>query len=150
MSDPPSETTGLFFQLFLEIGIIDQLATTAFEALLPHGLTVAQFSVLNHMIRLGDQKTPAELASAFQVTRGTMTSTLQKLETKGFVEFAPDERDGRSKRVLLTSTGRRAQQEALTAAAPAFSRVGATLSKEDVEGLLPTLIKLRTFLDNNR
>jgi hypothetical protein len=58
--------------------------------------------VLNHCVRLGDNRTPAELAAAFQVTRATLTSTLQRLEAKGFIRMARDPRDGRSKRVLLT------------------------------------------------
>ena len=36
-------------QVFAEIGIIDQLATTRMDRLLPVGLTSAQFSVLNHL-----------------------------------------------------------------------------------------------------
>ncbi|MEQ9315924.1 MAG: MarR family transcriptional regulator, partial [Henriciella sp.] len=94
------------FRLFNEIGIISQLGSTAFERVLPHGLTQAQFTLLNHCVRLGDNKTPAYLAAAFQVTRGTLTSTLQRLEQKGFIRLAPDDQDGRSKRVLLTDAGR--------------------------------------------
>lgn len=36
------------FRMFTEIGIINQLATTLFERTMPHDLTVAQFSLLNH------------------------------------------------------------------------------------------------------
>lgn len=146
----PEDLSDLFFQLFLEIGIIDQLASTAFEGVLPFGLTRAQFSVLNHFMRLGDRKTPAELASAFQVTRGTMTSTLQKLEKKGFVEITPDETDGRSKRILMTSAGREAHRTALITAAPALIQISQALSADDVDRILPTLQKLRLWLDSNR
>ena len=83
----PEEAVSAYFQLYNEIGIIDQLASTQFERALPHGLTQAQFSLLNHCVRLGDGETPAQLASAFQVTKGTMTSTLQKLTAKGFVMY---------------------------------------------------------------
>ena len=34
-------------EVFAEIGLIDQLATTMIDRLLPTGLTSAQFSVLN-------------------------------------------------------------------------------------------------------
>ena len=140
----------LYFQLFLEIGIIDQLASTAFESQLPHGLTQAQFSILNHFTRLGDDKTPADLASAFQVTRGTMTSTLQKLEAKGFVSLQPSPQDGRSKRVFITDDGRSAHTDALKAAAPTLLRVNDALTDEDVRAILLTLQKLRKWLDENR
>jgi len=145
----PSDEARLF-TLFNEIGIIHQLSSTAFERVLPHGLTQAQFTVLNHCVRLGDNKTPAQLASAFQVTRGTLTSTLQRLETKGFVEIVPDAKDGRSKRVLLTPSGREAATACIAAAAPILTRARSALSRSEVEGLLPVLTKLRVWLDENR
>lgn len=148
-SPQPSDGARLF-TLFNEIGIIHQLSSTAFERNLPHGLTLAQFSVLNHFVRLGDNKTPAQLASAFQVTRGTMTSTLQRLEAKGFVTITPDAQDGRSKRVGLTPTGRTAAAACIAAAAPILTRAREALSRDEVERLLPALTKLRAWLDENR
>ncbi|MCG9914961.1 MAG: MarR family transcriptional regulator [Phenylobacterium sp.] len=148
-SPVPSHEARLF-TLFNEIGIINQLSSTAFERVLPHGLTQAQFTVLNHCIRLGDNKTPAQLASAFQVTRGTLTSTLQRLEAKGFIALVPDAKDGRSKRVLLTAAGRNAAKESIVAAAPILTRAQAALSREEVEDLMPILIKLRIWLDTHR
>ena len=70
---------------FTEIGIISQLSFKAFEQVLPRGLTVSQFSVLNNLSRLGDGKSPSVLANAFQVTKGAMTNTLAKLEAGGLV-----------------------------------------------------------------
>lgn len=138
------------FTLFNEIGIISQLSSTAFERVLPHGLTQAQFTVLNHCVRLGDNKTPAQLASAFQVTRGTLTSTLQRLEAKGFIEVVPDAKDGRSKRVLLTPAGRGAAADSIASAAPILTSARSALSRDEVERLLPLLTKLRVWLDENR
>ena len=91
MSDP------LAFRVMNEIGIIDQLGSTLFERSMPFGLTLPQFVVLNHFVRVGGHRSPVELASAIQVTKATMTSTLQRLERKGFVTSEPDERmDARS------------------------------------------------------
>ena len=145
-----AQDSQLDFQLFNEIGIISQLSGTAFERVLPHGLTQAQFNVLNHCVRLGDNRTPAELADAFQVTRGTLTSTLQRLAAKGFIRLVPDARDRRSKRVLLTAKGRRAREEAIAAAAPLLARTREALSPAEAERLLPLLQKLRIWLDTNR
>lgn len=156
MSDPNSDAShepsdeARLFTLFNEIGIIHQLSSTAFERVLPYGLTQAQFTVLNHCVRLGDNKTPAQLASAFQVTRGTFTSTLQRLQAKGFVDVVPDATDGRSKRVLLTPSGRAAAAECIAAAAPILTRAQAALPRDEVDGVLPALVKLRTWLDENR
>jgi DNA-binding MarR family transcriptional regulator len=94
--------TSLYFELFNEIGILAQLSRALFEARLPKGLTVPHFSVLNHLVRLGDGKTPLALARAFQVPKTTRTHTLSGLEARGLVDLAPNPRDGRSKRVRLT------------------------------------------------
>lgn len=146
----PKDANADYFRLFNEIGIISQLASTAFERALPHGLTQAQFSMLNHAVRLGDGWTPARLANAFQVTRGTMTSTLQRLESKGFIRIEPDAVDGRSKRVFITDKGRAAREEGLKAAQPVFARVPEVLSAQEVAAIMPTLEKLRAWLDENR
>lgn len=150
LSDDTPDATFRIFQLLNEIGIINQLSSSAFEGALPHGLTVAQFSLLNHCVRLGDNWTPARLAAAFQVTKGTMTSTLKRLEAKGFVKIIPDDKDGRSKRVLLTEAGRQARAEALTLASPLFERTKAALSAEEIDTILPVMQKLREWLDHNR
>ena len=74
-------------QVFTEIGIIDQLTTARLERSLPDGMSVAQFKVLTHFCRRGGAETPAQLARAFQVTKGAMTNTLQRLEAQGFVDI---------------------------------------------------------------
>ena len=156
MSDtPPDNLSALpdeavFFRLFNEIGIIQQLSTSAFEKILPHGLTQAQFSILNHCVRLGDDKTPAQLAEAFQVTRGTMTSTLSRLEQKGFIRVEPSKTDGRSKRVFLTDSGRTAREEGLQKAAPLLKRTGEALGRKEAENLIGPLSELRAWMDNDR
>lgn len=140
----------LLFRFFLEIGIIHQLASTAFQRVLPHGLTGAQFTVLNHCVRVGDGETPAQLAGILQVTRGTLSSTLARLERKRFIRMVPDALDGRSKRVMLTAAGRKAREEAIKAAMPLLAKVKTALPRRDAERYLPMLEALRGWLDRNR
>ncbi|WP_213272434.1 MarR family transcriptional regulator [Hyphomonas sp.] len=149
-SAPLPPTPDLYFRLFTEIGILAQLSGNRFERALPHGLTVAQFSLLHHCMRLGDGWTPARLAAAFQVTRGTMTSTLQKLEAKGFIRIEPDTEDARSKRVFLTAAGRSAREASLGALMPDIAPLLGVLTPAEVTGVLPALEKLRAWLDANR
>ena len=152
-SRPTSSDTSdevLLFRFFTEIGIIHQLTSTAFQRILPHGLTGAQFAVLNHCIRMGDDKTPAQLADILQVTRGTLSSTLARLESKGFIRLVPDAVDGRSKRVRLTAAGCKAREESIKAAWPLLARVKTGLPRRDVERQLPALERLRGWLDRDR
>lgn len=147
-SDPVSPPD--LFRLFNEIGIIQQLSSNAFERVLPHGLTQAQFTLLNHLSRVADGWPPARIAAALQVTRGTLTSTLQRLERKGFVRLASNPDDGRSKYVYLTEAGRSAHATSIEAATPLLAQVAGVLEPSEVDALLPVLEKLRHWLDDSR
>ncbi len=140
----------LQFQILNEIGIIAQLSQTAFERVIPAGMTLPQFTVLNHFVRLGGTRSPAELAAAFQVTRATMTSTLQRMEGKGLVAVTPDPKDGRAKRVAITDAGREMRDMCLKALAPLLEKQAAIWPQAVDAGLLDGLIALRKMLDENR
>lgn len=142
-----SEST---FQVFNEIGIINQLANNAFESCLPDGLTVSQFSVLNWFIRVDVEATPGRLATAFMVTKGAMTNTLKRLEEKGFVHIRPDENSGRRKLVTITADGQRARLAALKSVEPLLEEVLTQFKTAQFTACLPFLEQLRVFLDLRR
>jgi DNA-binding MarR family transcriptional regulator len=138
------------FQILNEIGIIAQLSQTIFERVMPPGMTLSQFTVLNHFARLGGTRSPAELASAFQVTRATMTSTLQRLKGKGLVAITPDPADGRGKRVALTEAGLAMRQRCIAALGPGLARLEARGAGAGASTLLDELVLLRKHLDGSR
>jgi len=138
------------FQLFNEIAIINQLSSALFQSRLPDGLHVAHFSVLNHLVRLGDGKTPLAIANAFQVPKTTMTHSLSVLEKRGLIRMAKHETDGRSKVVFLTDAGRDMQEEAIFSMEAPLQKMMADLGPETSANLLPNLERLRIYLDENR
>lgn len=141
----------LTFEVFNEIGIINQLTSTAFAGVLPKGMTIAQFSVLNHFERLGlEESSPAVLANAFQVTRPTMTSTLARMEKSGLVKIKPDPDDGRAKRVSVTPAGRKMRMRCLQLLAKPMTDAEAILPKKTLEKMLPLLREVREKLDRLR
>jgi DNA-binding MarR family transcriptional regulator len=140
----------LLFRLFNEIGIVSQLSERLFERVMPDGMTLAQFTVLNHFVRLGGERSPAQLATSFQVTRATVTSTLQRLEAKRFVILRADPRDGRAKLVSITSDGQNMRMACVKALEPVVDRLGTVISVERANALLPDLIALRQILDADR
>jgi DNA-binding MarR family transcriptional regulator len=140
----------LLFRLFNEIGIVSQLSERLFESVMPDGMTLAQFTVLNHFVRLGGERSPAQLATSFQVTRATVTSTLQRLEAKRFVILRADPRDGRAKLVSITSDGQNMRMACVKALEPVVDRLGTVISVERANALLPDLIALRQILDADR
>jgi DNA-binding MarR family transcriptional regulator len=144
MSDPA------IFEALNEIGIINQLATAKFKSVLPDGMEVAHFSVLNHLVRLGDDRTLSSIARAFQVTKPSMTNTIQRLEARGLVTVVPDPVDGRAKRVLLTPEGRTMRDRAIGGLGPAIEAMAAQIDPPDFRAALPFLKRLRAYLDAER
>ncbi|MEL6377886.1 MAG: MarR family transcriptional regulator, partial [Pseudomonadota bacterium] len=101
------------FGFFTEIGIINQLSTAILAKSLPEGVHPSHFSILNHLVRMGDGKPPVRIASAMQVTKNTMTHSLKVLQDRGYIMVAPDPADGRGKLVYLTDSGRRFRDQAI-------------------------------------
>lgn len=139
-----------YFRLFNEIGIIGQLSRTLLEARLPPGFVAAQFSVLNHLARVGDGSTPLTIAQAFQVPKNSMTHSLNVLEREGLIEIRKNPQDGRSKLIYITDKGRLFREEVIGALAPDIARIAAALPPDLVARLLPDLETLRKFLDADR
>ena len=149
MSGSPVDPRDVF-RLFNEIGIIEQLSRAIFEARLPQGVLASHFSVLNHLVRVADGRTPLELARAFQVPKTTLSHTLMLLERRGWIEMRPNPEDRRSKRVWITQAGRAFREEAIAALEP---DIGVLLQRIDVAvlaELLPRLEELRRVLDASR
>ncbi|WP_019956550.1 MarR family winged helix-turn-helix transcriptional regulator [Yoonia vestfoldensis] len=138
------------FRFFNEIGIINQLAGAIFAARLPGGLHVSHFALLNHLVRLGDEKTPLALASAFQVPKTTMTHTLAVLEKRAAIRLAPHPSDGRSKIVFLTDAGRKLHGDAIASMADPIRKITDDLGDGTISDLIPQLEKIRAYLDQNR
>ena len=139
------------FSVFTEIAIIEHLSRISLERALPDGLKTSHFSVLNHMVRIGDGQSPVALARAFQVNKGAMTNTLQKLETRGLVDVRPDPDDGRGKRVYLTDAGHETREVCIAVALRIFADLDPDGSLgEDLLATLPALRSLRAVLDRTR
>ena len=136
--------------LFSEILTNDQLIRNQLSRVLPKGMEVSHFSVLNQLARSADEKSPAQLAQSFHVTRGAMTNTLRKLEAAGYVHIRPDWDDARRKKVAISPAGRRARDMAVAAIAPLIGDIVEDLGEDKVRAILPALRSLRTRLGQER
>ncbi|MBL9072733.1 MarR family transcriptional regulator [Tabrizicola sp.] len=134
--------------LFGELFMADQLARNRISRVLPKGMELSHFSVLNHLARVGDERTPAQLAKSFHVTRGAMTNTLAKLEWAGHVHIRPDWEDARQKFVAISPSGRAAREAALAGVVPLIAEVVQAIGAERVRALLPVLRELRIRLED--
>lgn len=137
----------LAVSLFAELFMAEQLARARLTRVLPRGMELSHFSVLNHLARKSEERSPAQLAKAFHVTRGAMTNTLGKLEMAGHVHIRPDWDDARRKFVSISPSGRSARDAALHAISPVIAGLAETLGLERVRALLPVLRELRSELE---
>ena len=146
----PSDSNTLVFGFFNEIGIISQLSTTMLAKSLPDGVHPSHFSILNHLVRTGDGKAPARIASAMQVTKNTMTHSLKVLESHGFIDVRPDPADGRAKLVYLTEPGRRFRDTAIARVTEMFREIIGPDQVAAMQRTIEDLGALRKHLDDNR
>ena len=95
------------------------------HALKDFGLTNGQFSL---MIALNRPEPPriADLAPFLAMDRTTLTAALKPLERRGLVLALPDEKDARSRRLVLTATG----TDLLAGAVPVWRRTHDALDRE--------------------
>ena len=144
-----SSSNSLAVALFSEILTNDQLIRNRLSRVLPKGMEISHFSVLNHLARVGAERSPAQLAKSFHVTRGAMTNTLSKLEWAGYVHIRPDWDDARRKMVAISPAGRQARESAIAAITPMISELVGELGSEKVRATLPVLRELRAKLESD-
>ncbi|MFK7868161.1 MAG: MarR family winged helix-turn-helix transcriptional regulator [Roseobacter sp.] len=136
----------LAISLFSEVLAADQLVRARLSKVLPKGMEISHFSVLNHLAGFVGERTPAQLAQTFHVTRGAMTNTVSKLEWAGYLHVRPDWDDARRKLVSISPAGRQARDHAVGTIAPLINQMVEKLGDERVRSALPILRELRVQL----
>lgn len=139
----------LAVSLFSEISAIDHLFKVQLSKTLPMGMELSHFAVLNHFTTLQSEKTPAQLARSFNVTKGAITNTLTKLSQMGYVHIRPDWDDGRKKLVSLSKAGRNARDNAVSSIEPIVGNLMKVIGPEKAKALIPFLRDLRILLNQS-
>jgi DNA-binding MarR family transcriptional regulator len=133
----------LAITLISELLSADQRMRNRLTRVLPKGMEISHFSVLNNLAWHDGEKTPAQLAETFNVTRGAMTNTLNKLLFAGYVHIRPDWDDARRKMVAISPAGRNARDDAIRSITPLINNVADELGEDQVRATLETLRALR-------
>jgi DNA-binding MarR family transcriptional regulator len=141
---PPQDP--LVTAFFSEIVMIEQIARTRLAKALPRGMELSHFMVLSHFARLGGERTPAQLARTFHVTKGAISNTVRRLDLAGYVHIRPDWDDARRKWVSLSPARERALSRAAQAVAPVFDDVLVRVGAAELREALPVLRALRGAL----
>ena len=82
------------------------------KTLAPTGLRGTQFTILT-MLSILDELSITDLADNLVMDRTTLTRNLKPLEKEGYVKIRPGLLDRRSRRITLTSHGKKTQKNAL-------------------------------------
>ena len=133
----------LAVSLFGEILALDQLVRNRLAKVLPKGMELSHFSVLNQLSHTKTERTPAQIAKSFRVTRGAITNTLSKLELSGYIHVRPDWDDARRKMVSISPAGIVARNNALAAVTPIINELISEMGEERLKAIVPILRDLR-------
>ena len=133
----------LAVSLFGEILALDQLVRARLAKVLPKGMELSHFSVLNQLSHTKIERTPAQIAKSFRVTRGAITNTLSKLELSGYIHVRPDWDDARRKMVSISPAGIVARNNALAAVTPIINELVSEMGEERLKAIVPILRELR-------
>jgi DNA-binding MarR family transcriptional regulator len=132
-------------QVFSMIRLIDNGVRDQIAESLPDGLTVPQFEVMRLLDLRGDGQTPAEIAQALNINKSGLTTTLQRLESGGFVRIEPCPEDGRRKRVWITPAGRETYVLVIAAIRPRMGKLREAFTLDEFREAYPFLRALQTW-----
>mgnify|MGYP001365655858 FL=1 len=147
MSKPINDP--LAVSLFSEISAIDHLLKMRLSKSLPTGMELSHFSILNHISTLEGEKTPAQLARSFNLTKGAITNTLTKLSKMGYIHIRPDWDDARSKLVSISMSGKNARDSAVNSIEPILGNLMKVMGAEQTKSIIPFLRDLRILLNHS-
>lgn len=114
------------------------------EVTQPFGISVSEYNILASLRRSGKPftLTPSELCSILEFSSGGMTKMLRKLEENGLIDRIPDEDDGRSSLVKVTSKGQKIERDIFESWLFYSRKLLKDLSPEDLESINTSLERL--------
>lgn len=142
----------LIIQLATALGITSQLYTTRMSQLLSqHDLTIAQFNLLNHLLRLSHKEhTITELTAALEINQPGVTKIIKKMDQLGLVATTPSQTDSRKKLISITGAGAQTVQTIMQSIGPDILGWFESWESGELEDFTWHLQKLGKWLDENR
>jgi MarR family 2-MHQ and catechol resistance regulon transcriptional repressor len=146
MTDRDSRTSGIHLWLVL-MKAHRSLARHAQRSIEPSGLGASDFAILELLLNKGPQKVN-EIGRRIDLTSGSITSAVDRLEDRGLVKRGLDATDRRSRIVRLTAEGRRNIVEVFARHEEALEAATDALTKTERKALVELLVKLGTSAES--
>ncbi len=118
------------------------LKRSADENLVTENMTVEQLMVMKMIYQNGGSVLQKDIEKEFGVRRSTVTSAMQILEKKGFIERSPSPSDSRAKVVTLTKAGEEKNAKLINFIKMRDERFFSPLDDSERETLTELLTKL--------
>lgn len=109
----------------------------------PHGLTEAQFNVLNILSEAPEGMSQRELSDLLVVDRSNTTGLLDRMEKNGWVRRKDHPEDRRVYLVTLTADGRKLWQKVLPGYLAAVAKVTGELPEAEMKRTMETMQRLQ-------
>jgi MarR family transcriptional regulator, 2-MHQ and catechol-resistance regulon repressor len=147
MADAPSKNTSVHLWLVL-MKAHRALAKHAMRSIEPSGLGFSDFAVLEVLLHKGPQKVN-EIGRRIDLTSGSITTAVDRLEARGLVVRGLDDADRRSRVVRLTPAGRTRISQVFAQHAAALEAASKGLTKVERKSLIGLLKKLGTAAERD-
>jgi MarR family 2-MHQ and catechol resistance regulon transcriptional repressor len=140
MVDAASKNSGVHLWLVL-MKAHRALSRHAERSIEPSGLGLSDFAVLEVLLSKGPQKVN-DIGRRVDLTSGSITAAVDRLENRGLVMRELDDGDRRSRIVRLTPAGRAHIREIFAQHAKALEAASSGLTKAERKSLIELLKKL--------
>jgi MarR family 2-MHQ and catechol resistance regulon transcriptional repressor len=140
MTDPGSKSSGIHLWLVL-MKAHRALSRHATKSIEPSGLGFSDFAVLEVLMSKGPQKVN-DIGRRVDLTSGSITTAIDRLESRGLVVRGLDDADRRSRIVRLTPAGRSHIREIFAQHEAALEAASSGLTKAERKVLIELLKKL--------
>jgi DNA-binding MarR family transcriptional regulator len=125
------------------------MRTALDEAAQAHGLTLARDWIVLAALSSGARQTQLSLANSLGLDKTTMTSLLDRLETRGLITRRPDRHDRRARIPELTEAGRRVEAEVTGARDRVEAHLLRTFTEAEQRQLRELLARLTAAASND-
>ena len=114
-----------------------------------HGLTMARYDVLAHLVNAGGRLGLSDLASSILLSQSGLSKLLDRMELSGLVRRDPDPRDARSAFATITARGRSSAKQARQGHHDFLRHVfGETLDDRDLSDLARVMNKISAAISS--
>jgi DNA-binding MarR family transcriptional regulator len=113
-----------------------------------HGLVVAEWRVLVHLLRCGAVSV-RDIHNCVNLEKPRVSRAVSRLEMEGLVQKSQGEGDGRLVAISLTDAGRRALADIIPAATRIEEHLTAAVSAEDLDAFFRVMEHMHSVLDED-